>query len=102
MGFKVSTANTISQLSQLYKDRRTQLLVVCYTVETAECNQVIALSQSAYPKLKVALLSSLVHRNPSHSLLQSQIRVDSPAEFSQEIRRLIGRDERAIKPALLN
>lgn len=102
MGFEVSTAGTVSELKQLQQHHTTQLLVVCYTVETAECDEVIAASQSAFPGLKVALLSSLMHRNPSHSLRQSQILVDNPASFSKAIQRLIDNAEREIKPVFLN
>ena len=102
MGFEVSTASSVPALKRIYKQNNTRLLVICYTVKIEECGAVIALSQSTHPGLKIVLLSSPAHRNPSFNLLAAHISVESPARFSQSIQRLIDRAERVTKPVLLN
>ena len=78
MGFDVSTASTVPQMERFCQRHNTRLLVICYTVEAAECDKVIAVAQSTRANLKVALLASLIHSKAAFGLRAAHIFVEDP------------------------
>jgi hypothetical protein len=100
LGITVSTASSTFDLTSLLTVHRPQLIIVCYSVRSEECDQVVALAHFAEPEIKVALLSYIVDRDPSHTPADSQILVASPEEFTRSIRNIL--DQPKPEPRLVS
>jgi hypothetical protein len=98
LGLAVSTASSIFELNPLLTAHSPQLIIVCYTVRSEECDEVVAFAHSIQPEIKVALLSYIVDRDPCHMPKESHVLIASPEEFSRSIRNILDLPKPASKP----
>lgn len=102
LGLTVSTADTVADLNRIYAESPAHLLIVCYTVEAEECDEVVAMTAAFEPGVKVALLSSIVDWSPSCEPVQKPARVviEHPADFTRSIRNLLEQRDRGCEASL--
>jgi hypothetical protein len=88
----------VADVTRLAADHPVHLLIVCYTAKPAECDEAVRELRAVQPEVKVALLASIIGRDPKDAPPHSHILVENSAEFTRSVRMLLNVPERRAKP----
>ena len=90
VGYWIWSASNISEVVRLIEDRDVDLLILCHSLSTEECERAIALSSLRVPPLECLVLTAVQVRqcsaNREYMVLDSR---EGPAKFISEVTRLI-------------
>ena len=84
-GFRVRTASSLPDLHQLLAEPTMDVLLLCHSLSTEECNQALAMTQERWPRIQsISLLSggSGCHSEATDAVMNAS---DGPAKLIQEV-----------------
>jgi DNA-binding NtrC family response regulator len=88
-GFRVRTAASLPDLHQLLAEPTMDVMLLCHSLSTEECDQALALTQQRWPRIHTISLtsgSSGCNSEPIDAVMNA---VDGPAKLIQEVSRHI-------------
>jgi CheY-like chemotaxis protein len=84
-GFRVRTASSLPDLHQLLAEPAMDVLLLCHSLSTAECDAALTMTQDRWPKIQtISMLSgsSGCAAEPTDAVMNA---ADGPAKLIQEV-----------------
>jgi CheY-like chemotaxis protein len=84
-GFRVRTASSLPDLHQLLAEPAMDVLLLCHSLSTAECDAALTMTQDRWPKIQTISLvsgSSGCNSQPTDAIMHAS---DGPAKLIQEV-----------------
>jgi DNA-binding NtrC family response regulator len=88
-GFRVRTASSLPDIHQLLSEPTMDVLLLCHSLSTAECNEALAMTQERWPRIQTISLisgSSGCSSQPTDAIMNA---ADGPAKLIQEVNKHI-------------
>jgi DNA-binding NtrC family response regulator len=84
-GFRVRTASCLPDLHQLLSEPTMDVMLLCHSLSTAECDEALAMTTQRWPRIQtISLLSgsSGCNSQPTDAIMNA---TDGPAKLVQEV-----------------
>jgi DNA-binding response OmpR family regulator len=86
-GFRVRTASSLPDLHQLLSEPSMDVMLLCHSLSTEECNQALAMAQERWPHIQTISMLSAASGCVSDATDAVMNASDGPARLIQEVSR---------------